>query len=83
MRAICPPISYSLIWSLVTIFGEEYKSRSSSLCSLIQPPTTSSLESKEGSHKERKKKKAEKGNKGMKKESKRDEIRKEGRKEGK
>jgi len=43
IRATCP--SHLTLHNLITltIFGEVYKLRSSSLCSLLQPPATSSL----------------------------------------
>jgi hypothetical protein len=43
MRATCP--AYVILLELITlmVYGEAYKLWSSSLCSLIQPPTTSSI----------------------------------------
>jgi uncharacterized membrane protein len=38
-----PPISSSLALITLTILGDEYKPCSSSLCSFLQPPVTSSL----------------------------------------
>jgi hypothetical protein len=40
-----PPTQHIIIVDLIIliIFGEQYKSRSSSLCSFLHPPVTSSL----------------------------------------
>jgi capsular polysaccharide biosynthesis protein len=51
MRATCPAHLILLALITLTILGEEYKPCSSSFCSFIQPPVTSSLL---GPNKERK-----------------------------
>jgi hypothetical protein len=45
IRATCPPNCIIIIIDLINIIilGEEYKLRSSSLCSFLQPPVTSPL----------------------------------------
>jgi hypothetical protein len=43
MSATCPAHLILLALITLTILGEEYKPCSSSLCSLLQPPVTSSL----------------------------------------
>jgi hypothetical protein len=43
MRATCPANLIFLALITLTILGEEYKQCSSSLCSFLQPPVTSSL----------------------------------------
>jgi hypothetical protein len=43
MHATCPAHLIILALITLTILGEEYKPCSSSLCSLLQPPVTSSL----------------------------------------
>jgi hypothetical protein len=43
MRATCPAYLVLLALITLTILGEEYKPCSSSFCSFLQPPVTSSL----------------------------------------
>jgi hypothetical protein len=43
MRATCPAHLILLALITITILGEEYKPCSSSLCSFLHPPVTSSL----------------------------------------
>ena len=43
IHATCPPISFFFDFITQTIFGEQYRSLSSSLCSFLPCPVTSSL----------------------------------------